>query len=85
MAREKLVAANWKMHKTIGETKDFAEKLRSVGEDTDLDRHFRSTPPEVPAAVIAWLASDAEAPSLSGQTLNALPFYKKRGLGDLSA
>ena len=35
--------------------------------------------------MIAWLASNAEAPSLSGQTLNAVPFYKKRGLGEIGS
>jgi NAD(P)-dependent dehydrogenase (short-subunit alcohol dehydrogenase family) len=43
-----------------------------VGEDSDLDQQYAASPPEVPAAAIAWLAAgSAEARELSGKTLAA--------------
>lgn len=50
------------------------------GEESDLVRHHVGTPAEVPAAVVAWLASDPEAAELSGQTIHAASFCKKRQL-----
>jgi len=50
------------------------------GEDNDLDRHHGGAPPEVPAAVIAWLASSPEAESLRGKTIDAQPFCKQKQL-----
>jgi hypothetical protein len=38
-------------------------------------------PPEVPAAVIAWLASDPAASEWHGKTVHAQALYKKLGLG----
>jgi NAD(P)-dependent dehydrogenase (short-subunit alcohol dehydrogenase family) len=38
-------------------------------------------PPEVPAAVIAWLASDPAAAEWHGKTVHAQALYKKLGLG----
>lgn len=51
-----------------------------LGEDNDLVRQYRGAPPKVPAAVIAWLATNPEAVGLSGQTIFAQSFCKKRGL-----
>ena len=42
-------------------------------------RH-RGAPPEVPATVIAWLATAPAAAELSGQTIDAQPFCKERQL-----
>ncbi|MFN8543669.1 MAG: SDR family NAD(P)-dependent oxidoreductase [Candidatus Binatia bacterium] len=50
------------------------------GDDSDLVRHYRGAPPAVPAAVVAWLATDPEAVAMSGQTIAAQPFCKQRGL-----
>lgn len=50
------------------------------GPDSDLVRHHGGAPVEVPAAVVAWLATDPEATELSGQTVHAQPFCKKRRL-----
>jgi hypothetical protein len=50
------------------------------GEKSDLDEANRGAPPEVPAAVIAWLASDPQAAALSGQTINAQRLCKERNL-----
>jgi NAD(P)-dependent dehydrogenase (short-subunit alcohol dehydrogenase family) len=37
--------------------------------------------PEVPAAVIAWLATDPAAAAWHGKTVHAQPLYEKLGLG----
>ncbi len=50
------------------------------GEASDLVRHYRGAPPEVPAAVIAWLVTDPEAEGMSGQTIMAQPFCKTKQL-----
>lgn len=50
------------------------------GKDNDLTRHHGGAPPAVPAAVIAWLATDSEAVNMSGQTIHAQPFCKQRNL-----
>lgn len=41
---------------------------------------FRGAPPSVPAAVVAWLASDPSAAALNGQTVSAQSFALERGL-----
>jgi NAD(P)-dependent dehydrogenase (short-subunit alcohol dehydrogenase family) len=41
---------------------------------------YRGAPPSVPAAVIAWLCTAAEAASLNGQTIRAQKFALERGL-----
>jgi NAD(P)-dependent dehydrogenase (short-subunit alcohol dehydrogenase family) len=38
------------------------------------------SPPEVPAALVAWLATSPEAEALSGQSLHAPSFVRERGL-----
>jgi NAD(P)-dependent dehydrogenase (short-subunit alcohol dehydrogenase family) len=45
-----------------------------------LEGHYVGAPPSVPAAVIAWLATDPEARSLSGQALRAQKVALERGL-----
>jgi NAD(P)-dependent dehydrogenase (short-subunit alcohol dehydrogenase family) len=57
------------------------EAMRALfGEKSDLDEANRGAPPEVPAAVIAWLASDPQANALAGQTINAQRLCKERNL-----
>jgi NAD(P)-dependent dehydrogenase (short-subunit alcohol dehydrogenase family) len=41
---------------------------------------YRGAPPSVPAAVIAWLATSAEAAEMNGQTISAQRFALSRGL-----
>ncbi|MBM4265901.1 MAG: SDR family oxidoreductase [Deltaproteobacteria bacterium] len=41
------------------------------GAATDLDEHLRGAPPEVAAAVIAWLATDAGAAEWEGKLVLA--------------
>jgi NAD(P)-dependent dehydrogenase (short-subunit alcohol dehydrogenase family) len=41
---------------------------------------YRGAPPSVPAAVVAWLASSAEARELNGTTVTAQKFALERGL-----
>ena len=45
-----------------------------------LAAQFASAPPEVPAAVIAWLATDPAAEEWNGKTVYAQPLCKKLGL-----
>ncbi len=52
----------------------------SLGADDPLNEHFRGNPPEVPAAVVAWLASDPAASELAGETIDAQRLCRKRGL-----
>ena len=57
------------------------EAMRALfGEKNDLAEAHRGAPPEVPAAVIAWLASDPQAYGLAGQTINAQRLCKERDL-----
>ena len=57
-------------------TERMAANARALG----LEGAYPGAPPSVPAAVIAWLASDPEAAELNGQTITAQRFAKKRGL-----
>jgi len=41
---------------------------------------YRGAPPSVPAAVVAWLATEPEAEALSGQTIRAQKFALERHL-----
>jgi NAD(P)-dependent dehydrogenase (short-subunit alcohol dehydrogenase family) len=45
-----------------------------------LEGKYPGAPPSVPAAVIAWLASDAGAAELNGQTISAQRFARDRSL-----
>jgi NAD(P)-dependent dehydrogenase (short-subunit alcohol dehydrogenase family) len=57
------------------------EAMRALfGEKSDLDVAYGGAPPEVPAAVIAWLASDPEATEFAGKTIDAQRFCKQRNL-----
>lgn len=50
------------------------------GEDSDFVRLNRGSPATVPAAVVAWLATNPEAAAMSGQTIFAQRFCKDRQL-----
>lgn len=50
------------------------------GEQNDLTRMHGGAPVTVPAAVIAWLATDPEAEAMSGQTVMAQAFCAERRL-----
>lgn len=50
------------------------------GRGTDLDRAYPGAPPEVTAAVVAWLASDPEAESWRGKCVQAQRLCRDRGL-----
>ena len=57
------------------------EALRALfGEKSDLDEARPGVPPEVPAAAIAWLASNPAAAALAGKTIDACQLCKERGL-----
>jgi hypothetical protein len=56
------------------------EAMRLNDPDGELSRRFRGAPPEVPASVVAWLASEAEAADWNGKTVAAQEFALKRGL-----
>lgn len=50
------------------------------GEENDLTRMHGGAPVTVPAAVIAWLATNAEAVAMSGQAITAQAFCAERRL-----
>jgi NAD(P)-dependent dehydrogenase (short-subunit alcohol dehydrogenase family) len=55
--------------------------LAALGEDARILREFKHAPPEVPAAVAAWLCTSPDAEALSGgATIHAQPLCKKLGL-----
>lgn len=57
------------------------ESMRALfGEKSDFDAAYQGAPPEVPAAVIAWLASDPEAAEFAGKTIDAQRLCKERNL-----
>jgi NAD(P)-dependent dehydrogenase (short-subunit alcohol dehydrogenase family) len=64
------------------------EAMRIQGLDEVLAKNFGGAPPEVPAAVIAWLATDPAAQEWHGKTLHAqevalrrqlVPDWRKKG------
>ena len=58
------------------------EALRaSIGEDGELARRYGATPPELPAAVLLWLATSELAPQFQRQTVQAQRLAKAQGLG----
>jgi NAD(P)-dependent dehydrogenase (short-subunit alcohol dehydrogenase family) len=57
-----------------------SQKQRLEGEDNPFLAHFKGAPPEVPAAVIAWLASEREADEMVGEVVDAMRFCAKRQL-----
>ncbi|HEY2427673.1 MAG TPA: SDR family oxidoreductase [Acidimicrobiales bacterium] len=56
------------------------EAMEVNAKEHGLEGHYVGAPPTVPAAVIAWLAGDPEARSMSGQTVRAQKFALERGL-----
>jgi NAD(P)-dependent dehydrogenase (short-subunit alcohol dehydrogenase family) len=53
-----------------------------LGENDPIYQHQQrfGAPPEVPAAVVAWLATSPEAAAFAGRTIESTPFCKERGL-----
>jgi len=56
------------------------ERMEVNAKRLGLDGVYPGAPPTVPAAVVAWLATDPEARELNGQTLSAQKFAYQRGL-----
>jgi NAD(P)-dependent dehydrogenase (short-subunit alcohol dehydrogenase family) len=56
------------------------EAMQVNAAEHGLEGHYVGAPPTVPAAVIAWLVTDPDAPSLSGQTIRAQKFALEKGL-----
>jgi NAD(P)-dependent dehydrogenase (short-subunit alcohol dehydrogenase family) len=57
------------------------EAMRELfGEQSDLDAAHQGAPPEVPAAVIAWLASAPEAAEFAGKAIDAQRLCRERRL-----
>ena len=54
--------------------------LATIGDKGLLGSSYGSAPPEVPAAVIQWLATESEAKDLLGKTIYAQSFCRKRNL-----
>jgi len=55
--------------------------LASMGEDARMLREFKHAPPEVPAAVCAWLCTSPDADAFAGgAVVHAQPLCKQRGL-----
>ena len=57
-----------------------AQKVQQGGNANPFLAHFKAAPPEVPAAVIAWLASEPEADEVLGQVVDAMRLCAKRQL-----
>jgi NAD(P)-dependent dehydrogenase (short-subunit alcohol dehydrogenase family) len=57
-----------------------SEAMLALLGDKGLENRYGSAPPEVPAAVIRWLATEAEAGDLLGKTIYAQSFCRKKGL-----
>ena len=56
------------------------EKMAMNQKAMGLENRFPVAPPSVPAAVVAWLATDPEAAEHNGETFTAQRFAKERGL-----
>ena len=56
------------------------ERMEVNAKRLGLDGVYPGAPPTVPAAVVAWLATDPEANELNGQTLSAQKFARERAL-----
>jgi anti-sigma factor RsiW len=54
--------------------------MREQGLVEELTKFVEGAPPEVPAAVIAWLATDPAAQEWHGKTLHAQEVALRRGL-----
>ena len=58
------------------------EALRaSIGDDGKLARRYGAAAPELPAAVMLWLATHPEAPAFQRRTIDAQPFAREQGIG----
>lgn len=57
-----------------------AQMARRGDADNPFLAHFKGAPAEVPAAVIAWLASEPEADALRGEVVDAMRFCAKKQL-----
>ncbi|GMU77357.1 MAG: oxidoreductase [Acidimicrobiia bacterium] len=58
------------------------ERMEVNARALGLEGVYPGAPPTVPAAVIAWCASDPDAPTMNGATLSAQKFAKERSLHD---
>jgi NAD(P)-dependent dehydrogenase (short-subunit alcohol dehydrogenase family) len=59
------------------------ERMEVNAKAIGLEGRYPGAPPTVPAAVIAWCASDSNATELmNGQTISAQKFAKEQGLHD---
>jgi NAD(P)-dependent dehydrogenase (short-subunit alcohol dehydrogenase family) len=56
------------------------EAMETNAREHGLEGRYRGAPPTVPAAVIAWLATDPAAAELNGQTIRAQKVALERGL-----
>jgi len=56
------------------------ESMKAQGLSEELARHFGGAPPEVPAAVIAWLATEPAAAQWHGRTVSAQRLCRDLGL-----
>ena len=56
------------------------ETMKLNDPEGELHKRFQGAPPEVPAAVIAWLASSPEAAEWNGKTVIAQKLALDRGL-----
>jgi NAD(P)-dependent dehydrogenase (short-subunit alcohol dehydrogenase family) len=56
------------------------ERMEVNAKALGLDGVYPGAPPTVPAAVVAWLATDPEAATMTGQTVSAQRFAKDRAL-----
>jgi NAD(P)-dependent dehydrogenase (short-subunit alcohol dehydrogenase family) len=56
------------------------EMMRETGLAAEFEGRLKGAPPSVPAAVIAWLATDPEAAAWNGRTVSAQELAEKRGL-----
>ena len=54
--------------------------LATIGENSEMATAYGSAPPEVPAAVIRWLATKPEANEFLGKTVHAQNLARKKGL-----
>ncbi|HEX6312481.1 MAG TPA: SDR family oxidoreductase [Acidimicrobiia bacterium] len=58
------------------------ERMEVNAKRLGLDGVYPGAPPTVPAAVVAWLATDPAASELNGQTISAQRFARERALHD---